>query len=671
MADDQQELTRVNWNEVFAVTHVFKSFQMARQLGKLALALAAVLLIWLWGWALDLAWPSAYSDVPDGEIYAHASLAEKPFADWRQQREGERPGKVDELYQAALNLRKGGAKKLDNPFRVYLQKQDGLGGYFETALFGKLDSNEPESEDLGAATDWRAALAKVEKLIEEEETRLEELIDEAKEAAAESIENDAKGEGAALDAEKKEEAESKLQADSAAARRALTRMKIGLAQRVVEIRGRAISAALADYERHCFRNAIAAVLRGNITGGLAAYRKMLDDRSTLLERPAPAPFPSAGAAGPTAGLSPAPADGPPGFLYWCLMGLHGFGWLGCQHWVYAIIFLAVALGIWALFGGAMHRMSALHFARDEKISVTQALKFSASKFLSFYTAPLIPLAIIVVIGLFMMLGGLALSVPVLDVIMSILFPLALLGGLLIAFLVIGLAAGGALMYPTIAVESSDSFDAISRSYSYVFGRPWRAGFYGLVALVYGVICYLFVRLFAFLLLAAAHGFVGAGVWGGGEAISPAADKLDAMWPVPTFDNLLPPWQWEALSGLEVFCAGIIWIMVMPIAALVLAFLLSYVSSASTAIYFLLRQKVDATDLDDVYVEEPEEEPLPGETPAEPAAEPAPEPAPEPAEEPAEEETPAKPKRTRKKAAKKAKKKAKKTEKESDEEEPSE
>ncbi len=656
MADDQQELRRVNWNEVFAVTHVFKSFQMARQLGKLALALAAVLLIWLWGWGQDLMWPSAYAYVADGEIFAHASMSQKAFADWQEQMERERPGKVDELHRAALNLRKGGARKLDNPFRLYLQKQDGLGGYFETSFFGKLDSNEPESKDIEAAKDWRAALAKVEDLIEEEETKLDELIEEAGDAAAGSIEDDAKGEGAQLDADKRKEAESKLESDCAAARRALTRMKIGLAQRVVDIRGRLVFASLADYERHCLKNALSAVRRGNISGGLAAYRKMLDDRSAVLERPVPAPFPGAGSAAPAAGLSPAPADGPPGFLYWCLIGLHGLGWLGCQHWVYAPIFLAAALAIWALFGGAMHRMSALHFARDEKISVTQALKFSAGKFLSFYTAPLIPLAIIVVIGLFMMLGGLLMSVWVLDLIMSILFPLAVLGGLLIAFLLIGLVAGGGLMYPTIAVESSDSFDAISRSYSYVFGRPWRAAFYGLVALVYGVICYLFVRLFAFLLLAAAHAFVGAGVWGGGETISPAADKLDAMWPAPTFDNLLPQWQWEALSGWEAFCSGILWIMVMPIAALVLAFLLSYASSASTAIYFLLRQKVDATDLDDVYVEEPEEEPLPGETPAEPAG--------ESTEEPAEEETSAKPKRTRKKAAKKAKK-AKKSESEGD------
>lgn len=649
MADDQQEIRRVDWSEVFAVTHVFKSFQMARQLGKLALALAAVLLIWLWGWGLDLVtgWAGVYA--PNGEVHAHASMSQKAFADWLEELEAKRPAEVDKLHQTALNLRKGGGRELDNPFRVHLQKQDGLGGYFETAFFGKLDSNEPESKDIGAGKDWGAALAKVEDILEAEEANLEGLIEKAEDQAAESIESDAKGEGAKLDAEKKAKAESKLDADAAAARRALTRMKIELAGRAADIRGRKVFASLVDYEDQCLTNALAAVRRGNIAGGLTAYRKMLADRSTLLERPKPAQLPGAVSGQPAAGMSPVPADAP-GFLYWCLMGLHGLGWLCCQHWLYAIIFLAAALAIWALFGGAMHRMSAMHFARDEKISVGQALRFSASKFLSFYTAPLVPLAIIVVIGLFMMLGGLVMSVPVLDLLMSILFPLAILGGLLVAFLLIGLVAGGCLMYPTIAVESSDSFDAISRSYSYVFGRPWRAALYGLASLVYGVICYLFVRVFAFLILSATHGFVGAGVMGGGETISPAADSLDAMWPAPTFDNLLPQWQWEALSGWEALCAATIWITVMPVALLVLAFLVSYCSSASTAIYFLLRQKVDATDLDDVYVEEAEEEPLPGEPEGEPEA--------EEAETPAEEETSAKPKRPRRKATKKPRKSAK-------------
>ena len=43
-----------------------------------------------------------------------------------------------------------------------------------------------------------------------------------------------------------------------------------------------------------------------------------------------------------------------------------------------------------------------------------------------------------------------------------------------------------------------------------------------------------------------------------------------------------------------------------VAALVGAYLLSYAGCSSSVIYFLLRRKVDATDLDEVYVEEEDE-----------------------------------------------------------------
>ena len=71
----------------------------------------------------------------------------------------------------------------------------------------------------------------------------------------------------------------------------------------------------------------------------------------------------------------------------------------------------------------------------------------------------------------------------------------------------GTVGGFNLMYPTVAVEGSDSFDAISRSFSYVFARPWRMLWYTVVAVVYGALCYLFVRYFIYVMLAVTHFFV--------------------------------------------------------------------------------------------------------------------------------------------------------------------
>jgi hypothetical protein len=658
MADEQQELRRVNWNEVFSVTHVFKSFRMAIHLSKLGLALAAVILIGLWGFVLDLVAGWGNVTVTDGEIYYHATMSEARFDDWQEKTEAARAGKVASLWIQAFEQQRSLSAYL-----THLQTTTRGGGptHFEET-FAKLlakanEGEQPKAPTLEKATEdatvaWTGTLGKAEALFDKEAGRIADLIDacDEEDAAWKAVEDDP-----ALDTdEKKDEAREKLRSDIDAAWRALTRRKIAFGEQVRAIRGRSIFAAFVAFEDGCIDSAISAVRRGNLTGGLADYRAMISRRADPFAAPAAA---EALASRPDWGSEKL------GFLYWVLMGVHGFGWLFCQYWLFAIAFLAVALGIWAVFGGAIHRIAALHFAREEKISVTQALKFSCSKALSFYTAPLIPLALILVAGVLMALGGLILgNWDVSAVLMGVLFGLAVLGGLVIAFLMVGLLAGGWLMYPTIAVESSDSFDAISRSYSYVFSRPWRTAAYGLVALVYGVICYLFVRLFAYLVLCSTHYFVGWGVFAGGQSVAPTADKLDVIWPAPTYNNLIAWPTWEAMNGWEAVSGVLVLIWVLPIAGLVLAFLLSYCSSASTVIYFLLRRKVDATDLDDVYVEEPEEEPL---APVEPEAkeaekEPAEAEEPEPAEEPsADEAESAKPKRTRKKAAKKAAKRAKK------------
>jgi len=286
-------------------------------------------------------------------------------------------------------------------------------------------------------------------------------------------------------------------------------------------------------------------------------------------------------------------------------------WLFSEHWLYAIIFLLSSLAVVAFFGGAIHRIAALHFAREEKISIVQAMKFSCGKFLSNFTAPLIPAVGILLLGLLLALGGLVGSIwGIGSILMGVLFFLALIGGLIIAFLAVGLVAGAPLMYPTIAVEGSDSFDAISRSFSYVLSRPWRASLYGLVALIYGVITYVFVRLFVYLAMAGTHCFVKWGVCTGGQTLHQEADKLDVMWSAPTFENLWGPINWEAMEGWTMSLgAWLIGVWVFLLAAGVLAFLLSYAASSTTVIYCLLRRRVDATDLDDVYIEEeaPEEE----------------------------------------------------------------
>ena len=288
----------------------------------------------------------------------------------------------------------------------------------------------------------------------------------------------------------------------------------------------------------------------------------------------------------------------------------GPGALFYYHPLYGVIFFAWFLLIWSLFGGAISRIAAVHVARDEKISVRQALRFSISKVLSFLFAPLIPLLIILVIGVVVSATGwVLLHIPYVGpILMGLVFFLALLAGFIMTLVALGTVGGFNLMFPTVAVEGSDSFDAISRSFSYVFARPWRMLFYTVVAIAYGALTYLFVRLFIYVMLLMTHFFVGwwlgngkaAGVWKGVNGQSP-------MWPVPSWTDLTYNVDYAHLKWSEDVAAGTISFWVYMTIGLLGAFAISFYFSANTIIYYLMRREVDATELDDVYVEETEDE----------------------------------------------------------------
>jgi hypothetical protein len=281
-------------------------------------------------------------------------------------------------------------------------------------------------------------------------------------------------------------------------------------------------------------------------------------------------------------------------------------WLLCEHTVYAILFAILFLLVWSVFGGAIARIAAVHVARDEKISVRQALRFSIGKLLSFVFAPIIPLLIVLGLGLVVslvaLIGNIGYVGPIL---VGAAFFLALVAGFVMALVMMGTAGGFNLMYPTIAVEGSDSFDAISRSFSYVYARPWRMLFYTAVAIVYGALTYLFVRLFVWLMFILTHAFISLGMMRKAED---GRELWDALWPSPaspwklTYDIPWAMFDWGQATG-----AWLLSFWNYLTIAMVGAFAISFYFSANTVIYYLMRHEVDATELDDVFLEQSEEE----------------------------------------------------------------
>jgi hypothetical protein len=280
-------------------------------------------------------------------------------------------------------------------------------------------------------------------------------------------------------------------------------------------------------------------------------------------------------------------------------------WALGHHWAYFTLLGIWFLIIWAIFGGAIARIAAVHVAREEKISLRQALSFSSSKFLSYVFAPVIPLFIILVVGLIVALGGLLVNVPYIGVfLVGLFFFLALAAGAVMTLVALGTAGGLNLMYPTVAVEGSDSFDAISRSFSYVYARPWRMLWYTVVAIAYGAITYLFVRLFIFLTLKFTERFVG--LWVMRHAYN-GQNAWDAMNPGASFWQLPHHVNYFALTGGDSMAAFLVSVWVYIVITFLGAYVVSFYFSANTIIYYLMRREVDATELDDVYLEQSEDE----------------------------------------------------------------
>ena len=291
------------------------------------------------------------------------------------------------------------------------------------------------------------------------------------------------------------------------------------------------------------------------------------------------------------------------------------GWALRHHSVYCIIFFAIKLAVISVAGGAICRIAALQSARGEKPGLTEALRFSIKRFTSFFTSPLVPIGIIIFIGLFIFILGLIGNIPRAgELIIGIFMPLALIAGALIAVVLTGAFAGFNLMFPAVAYDGSDCFDAISRSFSYIYAKPWRMGFYTTIAAVYGAICYTFVRFFTFLLLYVTHQSLQLGVW---VKNSKDVDKLTAIWPKPEFMNLLGSSGLATTNWAESIAAFLAHLFLLAIVGLAVSFIISFYFSANTIIYSLMRNKVDNTALEDIYTYSDEAEIEPATTESQP------------------------------------------------------
>lgn len=249
-----------------------------------------------------------------------------------------------------------------------------------------------------------------------------------------------------------------------------------------------------------------------------------------------------------------------------------------------------ALLVWGLIGGAITRSAALWYAREDRLGLRRSLLWSVAggRWMSYFFGPALPLLGVLIAVIPIAILCLLLKADIGVLLVGIIWPVVMLCGLFLAILLVGLLFGWPLMWPTISAEGTDSFDALSRSYSYTYQRPVHYLFYAAVAGVLGMLAWVVVLIFAKGVIV--YSFWAAS-WGSGGA---RIDEIGTAITDPKASGML---------GMGAHAIGF-WINVVK--TLAVGFLFSYFWCAATYVYFLLRQAVDATEMDEVAVDEESE-----------------------------------------------------------------
>ena len=240
--------------------------------------------------------------------------------------------------------------------------------------------------------------------------------------------------------------------------------------------------------------------------------------------------------------------------------------------------------VWSIFATAIARYVALRLVDEDQPTFREALSFGMKNWpSSFNSAAFVFLGIVALalpgagLGLLMRFDwGLA--------VVGVLWPLILLGAIVIAILGIGLAAGWPLMVAAVGVERGDSFQAISTAFSYLYQRPIHFAFYGFISCVLALLGFFAAGLFA-------DTTVMFALWAGsfGMGHDRTVDVIAAV----ARNGSDPRWGVQALrfwtESLELLLSSFGW---------------GFFWSIFPAIYLLLRQSVDATELDEIVLDEP-------------------------------------------------------------------
>jgi hypothetical protein len=303
--------------------------------------------------------------------------------------------------------------------------------------------------------------------------------------------------------------------------------------------------------------------------------------------------------------------------------------IGWEAFFYLVLCMVWELVVWGLIGGAITRIAALKFTRDEAPGLVAAVKYAAGKWASYSLPPLVVLAGASIFAIQLMVLGLLMQLDFFALLAALAWPFVLVLGLLMAILLLGALVGWPLMWATISVEGTDAFDAVSRSYAYTYHRPWRLLWYVLFVGILAVVSMFVVRVFAATSIALGDWSVN---WGLDAPTMQNVVRQDVMPVAPAVAPPLDP-QADAAAGdggttsrpnvdlqepnpeensgfLLPAAKRAVYFWKSLLAALAAGYQAGFLWASAVGVYLLLRRDIDGVQMNEVYIDQDEEYGLP-------------------------------------------------------------
>jgi hypothetical protein len=256
------------------------------------------------------------------------------------------------------------------------------------------------------------------------------------------------------------------------------------------------------------------------------------------------------------------------------------GSFGAAHPGLFALQAAGAYVLWAIGGVAIARIMAVRIARDEYITIREAMAFAwSTRFTALLYAPAIVLSMAFLwVAIFGM--GLVGQIPYAGWLVSaVLLPIVVFFTILVRILAwagvlsLGMTAGA------IACEKKGTWDSVAKAFNYLFARP-------LAVLLYVVLLAVFVVIVQGLLL------------GDGDLRAHVANLLLPLWKNDTYDKVVRGATAD-LDGVAKAAAwahtAVFWV----VDALIRGAILSWIIGAFTAMFLIFRKEVDGTEYTEI------------------------------------------------------------------------